>query len=271
MTDVLVVGAGVAGALLAARLASSGAKVTLLEAGSTMDRAKGVQAYLKSPMKVPESAYAPLPWSSRPDTANRSAYYVQTGPHLFKSTYERRVGGTTWHWLGTSLRLLPSDFQLHSRYGVAIDWPIRYDDLEAWYGQAENELGVAGDSATDLGSPRTTPYPMPKIPQTTVDLAVSKAAQRAGAELLTESVAFCVEVDASGNVSGIRYKKPDGSEHTATARVYLIAAHGIESLRDGPFRRDRGAFRVEIGNDGWAHHPGRRERRSGPAAPPRAR
>jgi len=97
MTDVLVVGAGVAGALLAARLASSGAKVTLLEAGSTMDRAKGVQAYLKSPMKVPESAYAPLPWSSRPDTANRSAYYVQTGPHLFKSTYERRVGGTTWH------------------------------------------------------------------------------------------------------------------------------------------------------------------------------
>ena len=36
------------------------------------------------------------------------------------SDYERRVGGTTWHWLGTCLRLLPSDFTLRSRYGRGV-------------------------------------------------------------------------------------------------------------------------------------------------------
>jgi choline dehydrogenase-like flavoprotein len=30
-----------------------------------------------------------------------------------------------------------------------------------------------------------------------------------------------------------------------------LSTAGIEDLRDGPFRRDRAAFRVEIGNEGW--------------------
>jgi len=45
-------------------------------------------------------------------------------------------------------------------YGQGVDWPITYDDLEPFYGEAENEIGVAGDSALDLGSPRSTPFPM---------------------------------------------------------------------------------------------------------------
>jgi choline dehydrogenase-like flavoprotein len=31
-----------------------------------------------------------------------------------------------------------------------------------------------------------------------------------------------------------------------------LSTSGIENLRDGPFRKDRAAFRIEIGNDGWA-------------------
>ena len=31
-----------------------------------------------------------------------------------------------------------------------------------------------------------------------------------------------------------------------------LATSGIENLRDGDFRKDRGAFRIEIGNDGWS-------------------
>lgn len=93
---------------------------------------------------------------------------MQQGPELFQSTYERRVGGTTWHWLGTALRLLPNDFRLRSRYGVGVDWPISYDDLEPWYGRAEDELGVSAD-VPQLGAPRSGPYPMPAIPQSYLD------------------------------------------------------------------------------------------------------
>ena len=54
-------------------------------------------------------------------------------------------------------------------------------------------------------------------------------AERAGAELIDQAIASAVEVGADGRVSGVRYKRPDGSEARATAKVYVIAAHGIET------------------------------------------
>ena len=82
-------------------------------------------------------------------------WYEQTGPDKFASTYIKVVGGTTWHWLGTCLRFVPNDFRLKTLYGQGVDWPISYDELEPFYGEAEHEIGVSGDSADDLGAPRS--------------------------------------------------------------------------------------------------------------------
>src|SRR6185436_3149798 len=110
-----------------------------------------------------------------PRSDQLDAYYVQVGPQKFSSTYLRQVGGTTWHWLGTCLRFVPDDFRLRSRFGRGVDWPIQYAALEPWYGEAEHELGVSGDSEDDLGSPRTRPFPMPAIPMTYLDKVVASA------------------------------------------------------------------------------------------------
>jgi choline dehydrogenase-like flavoprotein len=59
------------------------------------------------------------PYAESPATIGDS-YIRQDGPDPFRSTYLRQVGGTTWHWLGTALRLLPSDLELQSRYGAPI-------------------------------------------------------------------------------------------------------------------------------------------------------
>ena len=59
--DVLIVGSGVAGALVAARLAATGVKVCIMEAGAPVKRAEAVQTYWKALIKVPESAYPPVP------------------------------------------------------------------------------------------------------------------------------------------------------------------------------------------------------------------
>lgn len=140
----------------------------------------------------------------------------------------------------------------------------------------------------------------------TVHLARAEAR---GAALLDRSTATFVELGADRRVAAIRFRRRDGSEGRAAARVFVIAAHaiesprlllasraalapagvangsgqlgrnlmdhptqlswaladravwpyrgplstsGIENLRDGPFRRDRPAFRIEIGNDGWS-------------------
>src|SRR5690554_5007864 len=125
--DVLVVGSGVAGALVAARLAEAGAQVLILEAGAPVDRSAAVRHFQQALVKVPECAYPAAPQAMHPFTDKPNDWYVQAGPQTFKSTYLKVAGGTTWHWLGSCPRLLPSDFAMHSRFGRAVDWPITYD------------------------------------------------------------------------------------------------------------------------------------------------
>ena len=173
--DVLIVGSGVAGALVAARLAATGVKVCIMEAGAPVKRAEAVQTYWKALIKVPESAYPPVAQAMHPLTHEPTGWYQQSGPDLFKSTYLKVVGGTTWHWLGTCLRLLPSDFALRTNFGRGVDWPISYAELEPFYGQAEQELGVSGDGTQDLGSPRSSAYPMAKIPPSYLDTVMGQA------------------------------------------------------------------------------------------------
>ena len=162
-SDVLIVGAGVAGALMAWRLAGAGARVTVVEAGPHVDRGAALQRFERSAVRVPEAPYPMAPYAESPATIGDS-YIRQDGPDPFRSTYLRQVGGTTWHWLGTALRLLPSDLELQSRYGVGADWPLRYSDLATWYDVAESELGVSGHDDDMFGPPRQTPYPMPGLP-----------------------------------------------------------------------------------------------------------
>ena len=167
--DVIIVGSGISGALLAARLADAGVKVAILEAGARVDRAQATQRFWDAPIKVPECPYPPSPQANHPISNDPDYWYRQVGPDKFKSTYVKVVGGTTWHWLGTCLRLVPNDLRLSTAYGRGVDWPIAYADLEPFYGQAEHEIGVSGDSDETLGSPRSTGYPMPAIPQAFLD------------------------------------------------------------------------------------------------------
>src|SRR5215469_1387922 len=164
--DVVIVGAGVAGALIAWRLGLAGVSVALLEAGAgQVDRDAAVAAYGAAASKSlgsPYSGGAAGPEHPGP----MDTYYDQAGPEDFLSTYERIAGGSTWHWLGHTPRLLPNDFRLRSAYGVGVDWPIGYEDLEPWYCAAETALGVAGDDTewADLhGAFRSRPFPMPPI------------------------------------------------------------------------------------------------------------
>ena len=108
--DVVIVGAGVAGSLIAWQLATAGAKVVVLESGTWVDRAAGVERYRAAVAKVPEAPYEDLDWAPRPTVIALDEYYEQAGSDFFQSTYERRVGGTTWHWQGTAMRFVPNAF-----------------------------------------------------------------------------------------------------------------------------------------------------------------
>lgn len=164
--DVVVIGSGVAGALVAWRLASAGIRVAIIEAGGAeVRRDAAVSRYGQSVGKSLGAPYVDAATGpENPGPAEQ--YYDQAGPENYLSTYERLAGGSTWHWLGHTPRLLPSDFALQSTYGVGVDWPISYAQLEPWYCAAETALGVAGDDTqwgNVHGAFRSAPFPMPPI------------------------------------------------------------------------------------------------------------
>src|SRR5215207_1769428 len=128
--DVVIVGAGVAGALVAWKLAADkaeGLRVLLLEAGegvptgeAPQDRLHLVKAYVTATNKTMGAPYKGREGdklAQSPDTPDD--YYDQAGnKEKFKATYQRRVGGSTWHWRGNIPRMVPNDFRLKSIYGV---------------------------------------------------------------------------------------------------------------------------------------------------------
>ncbi len=193
--DVLIIGGGMSGALIANELRNKGKKILVLEAGLVEGLSEtSYQAYLSrfytQEAKVPNSPYpnncfAPQPnvmdiekiLPNKPDT---KGYFVQKGPLPFSSTNTRSLGGTTLHWLGVCLRMLPNDFKMESCYQRGVDWPIDYWDLKPFYEQAELEIGVSADTA-DLKYPGAGPdffgdydFPMHKIPPNYLDTYLAK-------------------------------------------------------------------------------------------------
>jgi choline dehydrogenase-like flavoprotein len=104
---------------------------------------------------------------------------VQRGPRKYGSTYTRFQGGSTLHWLGVCLRMLPEDFELRSRYGRGRDWPLGYQALESWYRQAERAIGVAADVADQthhgIEFAAGYDYPMRRIPPSYSDTVLAAA------------------------------------------------------------------------------------------------
>jgi choline dehydrogenase-like flavoprotein len=155
---IVIVGAGMVGAALAHGLTARGHRVTVLEKGPDIP-------YPHSPQFERTQTYAVAGprVSADPDLVRMT----QSGDYLRDLAAERVacVGGSATAWAGLTMRMHPRDFRLRSLYGVAVDWPIGYADLEPWYGEAERFLGVSGtDDDNPYAPPRSRPYPLPPFP-----------------------------------------------------------------------------------------------------------
>ena len=124
--DVAVVGSGFAGLLVARELARAGREVTVFERGGLLTHREQLE---RSRQEVPEP------------TAEHNHEVDPDAPYHWDYAYA--VGGGSIHWTGVAPRLLPSDLELCSRYGVGRDWPLSYAELLPYYREAERLLGVA--------------------------------------------------------------------------------------------------------------------------------
>lgn len=152
--DIVIVGSGITAALMAASLAEKTTKsILVIEAGkATTPFAERVRA------RERWKAYGESPWKQdHLDDQNATGTTWGFSPSM-------HVGGLAMHWGGVSPRYSPEDFRLRSMYGVGSDWPFSYDDLDPFYQEAEERMGVAGEQGPVALDPRGKPYPLPPLP-----------------------------------------------------------------------------------------------------------
>ncbi|SCX05303.1 GMC family oxidoreductase [Candidatus Aquiluna sp. UB-MaderosW2red] len=159
-TDVIVVGAGLAGSITATELARAGYSVLCLEQGDWPHYGRdGVVHDLES-----ETA-AERCWKRDPnDRDNSSDYPIDDSESDVAALMWNGVGGSTVLYLSKWNRMTPGDFRVKSQDGVAEDWPISYEDLEPFYVEVESQLkigGLSGDPAYPKGEgPLLPPIPL---------------------------------------------------------------------------------------------------------------
>lgn len=208
--DVVVVGAGASGAIIAAELAQQGASVVLLDKGPRYSdedfrlKHDEIRYYARGAI-IPHMKTDPLTWRWD-STGDADLLPWVDGPlgtanplHLPPSL---GTGGGSIHWGGACWRFRETEFRMLStikdRLGAdalpeghtLVDWPIGYDDLEPYYDRVEWELGISGsgsnvvDAAEAGDNPwepwRRRDYPMPPLRQGPADQSFADACARLG-------------------------------------------------------------------------------------------
>ncbi len=156
--DAIVVGSGISGGWAAKELTEKGLKVLLLERGRNIEHIKDYVNANKDIWEFPhrdrptQEMRKDFPVLKRDYPLNESTYgmwanekdnpYTETKPFSWFRGYH--VGGRSLLWGRQSYRWNKWDFEANAKEGIAVDWPIRYDELDSWYSYVEKFAGIQG-------------------------------------------------------------------------------------------------------------------------------
>ncbi|MBD2843941.1 GMC family oxidoreductase [Paenibacillus sp. IB182496] len=187
-TDVVIVGVGWGGGIIASELTKQGLNVVGLERG----RERKTEDYF---MVHDELRYA-LRYDLMQDLSKETITF--RGNEKIRALPMRQygsfligdgLGGAGVHWNGQTYRFLPYDFEILSqtieRYGkdkipegmTIQDWGITYDELEPYFDKFEQMAGISGEPSP-LGAARSADYPTPPMKMTPQLQLFTDAAKR---------------------------------------------------------------------------------------------
>ncbi|GBD48741.1 GMC family oxidoreductase [Methylopila sp. Yamaguchi] len=202
--DVVIVGMGWTGGILAKELSDAGLTVLGLERGVN----RTTEPDFSVPMIRDELRYAvrhELYMDVSRDTLTfRNAARETALPMRRLGSFlpGEGVGGAGLHWNGQTYRFSPSDHSLRTRvkerYGAAFapegmqlaDWPMTYDELEPYYDKFEYMAGISGQAGNIRGEtieggnpfegPRSRGYPNPPLKASLSGVMYEAAARELG-------------------------------------------------------------------------------------------
>ncbi|MEZ4957430.1 MAG: GMC family oxidoreductase, partial [Saprospiraceae bacterium] len=157
--DAIVIGSGISGGYAAMELCLKGYKTLVLERGRMVQHGDYPTAGLDT-WDLPTQNMVNqeeinkhyfkqnrLHWWVREDHKhfiNKDDEYPYDEVERFDWIRGHHVGGRSIMWGKHCYRWSDIDFEANAKEGVAIDWPIRYKDIEPWYNYVEPFVGIAG-------------------------------------------------------------------------------------------------------------------------------
>jgi choline dehydrogenase-like flavoprotein len=153
--DAIVIGSGASGGWAAKELCENGLKTLVLERGKMVRHVEDYPSASKAPWEFEFRGVVPLEKRSgltasrwiREETlhwamAEDEQPIIEEKPFRWFRGYH--VGGKSLLWARATQRWSDYDFEGPARDGFAVDWPIRYKDLEPWFNHVETFSGIAG-------------------------------------------------------------------------------------------------------------------------------
>ncbi len=156
--DAIVIGSGISGGWAAKELTEKGLKTIMLERGRNVEHVKGYENATKGPWEFPHRGGRtqqmiedyPVLKRDYPLSEKNLNFWAsdQDSPYTEVKRFDwyrgYHVGGRSLMWGRQSYRLSEMDFEANEKDGIAVDWPIRYKDIEKWYSHVERFAGISG-------------------------------------------------------------------------------------------------------------------------------
>lgn len=157
--DAIVVGSGISGGWAAKELTEKGLKVLLLERGRNIEHIKDYKNANKETWEFPHRGRRtqqmindyPVLKRDYPLNETNLDYWVndKESPYTEIKRFDwfrgYHVGGRSLMWGRQSYRWSDLDFEANAKEGIAVDWPVRYNEIAPWYDYVEKFAGISGN------------------------------------------------------------------------------------------------------------------------------
>jgi choline dehydrogenase-like flavoprotein len=157
--DAIVVGSGISGGWAAKELCEKGFKTLVLERGRMVRHVEDYPTMNSEHWDFDHRGKLTEEDQNNYHIQLRSGFINESNKHFYNNDLDspytetkrfdwirgNQVGGRSLLWGKQCYRWSDLDFEANAKDGIAVDWPIRYKDLENWYTYVEKYVGISGE------------------------------------------------------------------------------------------------------------------------------